>query len=102
MGDGCRLLPFDRLRAPLQERIRPAFEDTSFDIDSELCALRIQNDLWNDKTRRQFLQFFATPILFWRQAAQAALNLLSIDRILQALQFAFERADASKMALEQA
>ena len=37
MGDECRLV--------FQERIRPAFEDAAFDVDSELCALRIQNNL---------------------------------------------------------
>ena len=35
MGNGCRLV--------LQERIRPALEDASFNVDGELCALRIQN-----------------------------------------------------------
>ena len=37
MGDGCRLV--------LQERIRPAFEDATFDIDGQTCALGIQNNL---------------------------------------------------------
>lgn len=37
MGDGCRLV--------FQERIRPAFEDASFDIDFQVCVLRIQDNL---------------------------------------------------------
>ena len=37
MGDGCRLV--------FQERIDPAFEDAPFDIDGQMCALGIQNDL---------------------------------------------------------
>ena len=36
-GDGCRLA--------LQERIGPALEDTPFDVHSQLCALRIQDNL---------------------------------------------------------
>ena len=36
MGDECRLV--------FQERIRPAFEDAPFDIDSQVRALRIQDN----------------------------------------------------------
>ena len=36
MGDGCRLV--------FQERVGPAFENATFDRDSQLGALRIQND----------------------------------------------------------
>lgn len=37
MGDECRLV--------FQIRICAAFEDATFDIDGEMCPLRIQNDL---------------------------------------------------------
>jgi hypothetical protein len=37
MGDKCRLV--------FQERICPAFEDVSFDIDSQVCVLGIQDNL---------------------------------------------------------
>src|SRR5574341_1242367 len=38
----------------------------------------------------QFLEFAAAAILGWRQTAQAPLDMLGVDRVLQALQFALE------------
>jgi hypothetical protein len=134
MGDECRLV--------FQERIRPAFEDTPFNIDCQLSTLCIQDNLniltfqplantehlteqmnfamngylpneghatssnrqrvgRHNETRRQFLKFLAPPILFGCQATQFSLNMLRVDGVLQTLQFSFERADASKMTLEQ-
>lgn len=49
MGDECRLV--------FQERIRPAFEDATFDIDRRLGALRIQNDF-----EILIFQMFANPV----------------------------------------
>ena len=43
-GDECRLV-FAGERCPSQERIRPAFEDAPFDIDRQLRALCIQDNL---------------------------------------------------------
>jgi hypothetical protein len=48
----------------------------------------------------QFLKFALAAVFLGSQAAQSSLRVLCIDGILQALQFTFESADASKMMLE--
>lgn len=52
--------------------------------------------------RGQLVQFALSPMLFGGQASQALLDMLGVDGVLQALQFAFQGAQLGVMALEQA
>src|ERR1700687_1350951 len=60
-----------------------------------------QRDERNDEACGQLLQLLPASILLWRQATQAALNVLDIDRVLQPLEFVLEGGDARVVTLQQ-
>jgi len=57
---------------------------------------RVKRDV---ETRGQLLELLPPAMLFRRQAAQAALNVLCVDGVLQTLQFALESTRAGVVAL---
>ena len=59
-----------------------------------------QRLVWDEIVERQFAKFGSSAMLDGGQAAQAGLPVLRIDRLLQALQFAFERAELRIVPLE--
>lgn len=59
-----------------------------------------QEVVWDEIVERQFSKFGSPAILYRSQAVQTRLKMLCIDRLLQALQFAFQSAELSVMPLE--
>lgn len=57
---------------------------------------------WNNIIGRQFADLGSSAMLNRSQTADTRLNMLSVDRLLQAQQFALEQTDLRVMALEQA
>src|SRR5258708_38543327 len=53
------------------------------------------------EVRRQLLEFAASAILLGRQPTEARMDMLRVDRVLQALQFADQRAGTAEVPLEQ-